>query len=224
MNRSEMIKLIRTQPNKHYVYILRDSHGVPFYVGLGQGERLLAHEEEAKDPQKRTAKCQRIREILDAGGHIDYHIDSWHDSTPWHREGELIRELERTNLLTNLQRYAPAKEVGGIVMRKYAAAYAEGADVRDIPADFPYTNTRLMVGLKKPGSRAKVYGRIYKVLYDAPGITGADLIARLHQIDWSDVKSAYAAGRSMVSGKWLADYIKGGFLKKNQCITLYEDK
>jgi hypothetical protein len=114
-------------------------------------------------------------------------------------------------------------EVDGIVLRKYADAYADGADVRDIPVDFPYRNTRLIAGPQRPGPRAKVYGRIFEVLESAPGITGADLIARLHKIDWSDVKSAYAEGRTTVSGKWLADYVKGGFYNKNRFISLYNE-
>ena len=42
----------------------------------------------------------------------------------------------------------------------------------------------------------------------------AALIARLHKVDWSDVKSAYTEGRSRVFGKRVADYIRGGFYEK----------
>lgn len=223
MNRSEMAKVISARPSKHYVYVLSDPNGVPFYVGLGQGGRLFAHEEEARDSSNNSAKCARIRQILNSGGEIDYRIDSWHDSTPWHREEELIREIEQKHALTNNQRYAPAAEVDGVVLRKYADVYADGTDVRAIPANFPYTNTRLTVGAKRPASITNVFGRIYAVLEANPGITGAKLIALLHQIDWSDVPSAYAEGRSVVSGKWLADYVRGGFYKKNQCIAVYEE-
>jgi len=223
MNRSEMAELIKTEPNKHYVYVLQDHNGVPFYVGLGQGGRLFAHEEEAHDPTNFSAKCKRIRELLGSGGALVYQIDSWHDTTPWHREEELIRELEREHQLTNAQRYAPASEVGGVVLRKYSAAYAEGADVRAMPSDFPYANIKLQVGPNRPASKTSVFGRIYLVLEQNPGITGAELIDLLHQIDWSDVPSAYAEGRKEVSGKWLADYVRGGFYKKSQCIGLYEE-
>ena len=51
----------------------------------------------------------------------------------------------------------------------------------------------------------------------------AALIARLHKVDWSDVKSAYTEGRSKVCGKWIADYIRGGFYKKNQFIRICAD-
>jgi hypothetical protein len=44
----------------------------------------------------------------------------------------------------------------------------------------------------------------------------AALIARLHKVDWSDVKSAYTEGRSTVFGKWIADCIRGGFYKKTK--------
>ena len=48
----------------HYVYLLRmpdgepkfGGLGTPFYVGIGQGARLFAHEEEARDPARSGAK------------------------------------------------------------------------------------------------------------------------------------------------------------------------
>ncbi|MCH8277994.1 MAG: hypothetical protein IIC12_03575 [Proteobacteria bacterium] len=46
-------------PNEHYVYVLKDQFGTPFYVGLGQGSRLFQHEEEAGDKENTSAKCQR---------------------------------------------------------------------------------------------------------------------------------------------------------------------
>lgn len=177
VTRTELEALLRSTPARYYIYVLRDPDGCPFYVGLGQGTRLLAHEEEARNPDISSAKCERIRQILALGGEIDYQIDSWHDATPWLREEELIRELESMYRLTNAQRYATASESDGVVLRKYAGAYGAGEDVRSIPADFPYMNLRLMV------------------------IIGRELVLRLHDIDWSDVKSAYAEGRSQVSGK-----------------------
>jgi len=223
MNRAEMQSLIAENSARHYVYLLCEPDGTPFYVGLGQGSRLFAHEEEATDASNTSAKCAKIRELLSAGKEIRYEIDSWHDSTPWDREAELIAQLDSTVQLTNAQRYAPSAERGGAVLRKYADAYPDGEDVRAIPADFPYSGTKLTVGPRRPGPRAKVYGRIYAVLEANPGITGAQLIERLHEVDWSDVKSIYAEGRSVVSGKWLADYIKGGFYTKNQFIAVDKD-
>jgi hypothetical protein len=114
-------------------------------------------------------------------------------------------------------------ETDGVVLRKYAHVYEDGTDVSAIPPDFPFTNTRLAIGPNRPGPRAKVYGRIHAILESNPGITGEALIARLHEVDWSDVKSAYTEGRSKVCGKWIVDYIRGGFYKKNQFISICDD-
>lgn len=222
MKKEEIRELLAENPNQHYVYVLKDSVGSPFYVGLGQGLRLFQHEDEAHDVANRSAKCERIRGIIHRGEEIDYEIDSFHDVTPWHREEELIQSISKVYQLTNAQSYAPATEIDGVVLRKYAHLYGDGADVSAIPPDFPYTNTRLAIGPNRPGPRAKVYGRIHAILAKNPGITGAALITQLHEVDWSDVKSAYAEGRSRVSGKWLADYVVGGFYMKNQFIRIYD--
>jgi hypothetical protein len=223
MNKEETRELIAKNPSKHYVYVLKDDAGSPFYVGLGQGYRLFQHEDEARDQGNNSAKCERIRDITQEGNEIDYEIDSFHDETPWHREEEVIRNLSNAYQLTNSQRYTPATETDGVVLRKYARVYEDGTDVSAIPPDFPFTNMRLTIGPNRPGPRAKVYGRIHAILESNPGITGAALIARLHKVDWSDVKSAYTEGRSKVCGKWIADYIRGGFYKKNQFISISDD-
>lgn len=52
---------------RFYVYELIDPRdGSVFYVGKGKGNRLEHHEKEAR-AGKRSAKCERIREIWDAG-------------------------------------------------------------------------------------------------------------------------------------------------------------
>ena len=222
MNKEEIRNLLTENPNQYYVYVLKDGVGSPFYVGLGQDCRLFQHEDEALGVGNNSAKCQRIRAIIQNGDAIDYEIDSFHAATPWHREQELIQNLSKAHRLTNAQSYAPATETDGVVLRKYADVYDGGAAVSAIPPDFPYTNTRLSIGPNRPGPRAKVYGRIHAILEAKPGITGAALIARLHEVDWSDVRSAYTEGRSRVSGKWLADYVRGGFYKKNQFIRIFD--
>ena len=49
----------------HYVYVLcRPPHRdrmIPFYVGKGQAERVLAHEEEARDPETAGTKAEVTR-------------------------------------------------------------------------------------------------------------------------------------------------------------------
>ena len=103
MNKEETQKLLAKFPSKHYVYVLKDTAGAPFYVGLGQRSRLFQHEEEARDQSNNSAKSKRIREITQEGKAIDYEIDSFHDETPWHREEEVIRNLSNTYQLTNSQ-------------------------------------------------------------------------------------------------------------------------
>jgi hypothetical protein len=56
---------------KYYVYHLIDPRdGLPFYVGKGCGNRIEAHERQARltgEKLTRTAKCNRIRRIWGAG-------------------------------------------------------------------------------------------------------------------------------------------------------------
>lgn len=50
-----------------YVYELRDPrNGLPFYVGKGKGDRINAHEREARKGVS-SPKCERIKEIWAAG-------------------------------------------------------------------------------------------------------------------------------------------------------------
>lgn len=98
-----------------------------------------------------------------------------------HREEEVIRNLSNAYQLTNSQRYTPATQTDGVLLRKYARVYEDGTDVSVIPPDFPFTNMRLTIGPNRPGPRAKV------------------------------------------CGKWIADYIRGGFYKKNQFISISDN-
>lgn len=60
--------------NWFYVYQLIDPRdGQIFYVGKGRGERLYAHEKDARKGIP-GAKCDKIREIIDAGLEIDKRI------------------------------------------------------------------------------------------------------------------------------------------------------
>jgi hypothetical protein len=77
----------------HYVYLLIDPRdNKAFYVGKGKGNRILAHEIEAKSG-KVSAKCSRIREIWDAGLQVRRQFDSEHetDTLARRRETELIK-------------------------------------------------------------------------------------------------------------------------------------
>ena len=136
-DRADLIRLIATSGGgPHYVYLLRipdgetrfGGVGTPFYVGIGQGARLFAHEEEARDPARSGAKIETIRSIWDKGGEIVRTIESVHAVEPWDREEELINSIGRladgAGPLTNAQTYAHSLKLNGVELRKYAADHA----------------------------------------------------------------------------------------------------
>jgi hypothetical protein len=57
-----------------YVYALRDPrNGEVFYVGKGQGERILQHvAESGKNPKSEKAKLKRISQIESAGNQVEH--------------------------------------------------------------------------------------------------------------------------------------------------------
>lgn len=215
----------------HYVYVLRmpdgepnyGGLGTPFYVGIGQGTRLFAHEEEARDPARFGAKVETIRSVWSKGGEVVRTIDSVHAVEPWDREEELINSIgclaEGAGPLTNAQTYAPSLKLNGIEHRKYAANHASD-DANSTPAKFKLRHTRLMAGPIEPGSRASVFGKIYTVVEANPGVTGEELVSLLRNVDFSRNKSAYTQG-GQVSASWLVKYIEGGYFH-SKCLHLQE--
>lgn len=78
-DRTDLAHLLTTSGGgPYYVYVLRipdgqpsfGGMGTPFYVGIGQGNRLFAHEEEARDPARSGAKVETIRSIWAKGGEV----------------------------------------------------------------------------------------------------------------------------------------------------------
>lgn len=211
----------------YYVYILRvpdgepgfGGSGTPFYVGIGQGARLFAHEKEAEDPAHSGAKVETIRSIWAKGGEIVRTIDSIHAVEPWDREEELINSIGRladgASPLTNAQTYAPSLKLNGIELRKYAADHAASGDANAIPPKFKLRHTRLMAGPKEPLSRTSVFGKIYTVAETNPGVTGEDLIGLLSAVDFTGNKSAYTQG-GKVSASWLVGYIEGAYFRNDR--------
>src|SRR5690242_9527661 len=58
-----------------YVYILRRPDGRPFYVGKGIGDRVFAHENEARHPndwRSNAYKLNVIRSIWRSGNPVTY--------------------------------------------------------------------------------------------------------------------------------------------------------
>ena len=227
-DRADLAQLITTSGGSaHYVYLLRvpdgkpsfGGLGTPFYVGIGQGSRLFAHEDEARDPARSGAKVEMIRSIWAKGGEVVRTIDSIHTVEPWDREEELINSIGRlaegAGPLTNAQTYAPSLKLNGVELRKYAADHAASGDANAIPAKFKLRHTRLMAGPREPLSRTSVFGKIYTVAQANPGVTGEDLIGLLSAVDFTGNKSAYTQGEQ-VSASWLVGYIEGGYFRSDR--------
>lgn len=211
----------------HYVYMLRYPDGIecyngigtPFYVGIGQGHRVFAHEEEARNPTISSAKVEAIRSTWDLGQQIIRTIDTICDQEPWDREEELINEIGRRaeglGPLTNDQTYTRSTKLNGVELRKYAPNHIDSGDETAIPAKFRLRDVRLMAGPKEPISRKSVFGKIYAVLEDNQGVTGKELVGLLHDVDFADNKSAYTQS-GKVSSSWLVGYIESGYFHKNR--------
>lgn len=209
----------------YYVYVLRrpdgqpcfNGKGTPFYVGLGQGLRLFSHVQAARDPAVQGTKVAVIREIWAAGCQVVHCIDSWHDHEPWDREEELIRLIGQikhgTGSLANEQDYAPSFKVNGIELRKYREA--QGDDPLAMPTKFKLADVRLTVGPRKPRSPTSVFGKIYSVLEEHPGILGKDLVNLLRRTDFAGNRSAYTQSGA-VSVAWLCGYIEGGLFRADR--------
>lgn len=227
ISREAFLKLLSEKSEGHYVYVLRKPDGIichggvgtPFYVGLGQFERMYAHEEEARDNSKTSPKVTAIREIWEQGGEVEYTIDSWHDQEPWDREEHLINQIGRivggNGPLTNAQAYSASEKIDGVETRKYAELHKDSGDVRALPSDFKLENTRLMAGPKEPKTRKSVFGKFYNVLEDNPGITGAEFVELLLEVDFKNNKSVYTQSGQVCAG-WICGYIKGGYYRKDR--------
>ena len=208
----------------HYVYVLcevAEGKDEPFYVGIGQGHRIFAHEDEARESNAENRKLQRIRMIWEKGGDVVRYLDSVHPTEPWDREAELIKKWgllkDSTGTLTNEQRYAEVGIDGSVVLRKYAE------HGNTITPNFKSRALRLLAGPRQPKSKNSVYGKIVGILKEHPGVTGEELVELLLLVDFSDNKSAYTQ-LGEVSIPWLCGYIDGGFYKKNKCIQFFGDQ
>ena len=217
---SDLHNYVRDAAGGNYVYLLcYPPHATrvrPFYVGIGQGDRVFAHENEAAKATSSGQKVDIIRQIQATGQQVLRYIDGVFPEMPWRREQELIDRFgllkDGSGTLANEQRYAQSALKNGIELRKYAA---EG---NALPSNFIRRNARLVVGPRQPKSRRSVYGKIYSILETNPGVTGAALVELLLSVDFSGNATVYAQD-GQVSRPWLAKYIDGGFYAKNQCIA-----
>ena len=219
-NLEELNEALRGRPEKHYVYVLRypdnvpvhGGLGTPFYVGVGQRNRLFSHEEAALLRGEKSEKADAIRAIAAAGKQVVRTIDGFHSIEPFLREAELIhqigRKAEGKGPLLNAQTYAPSAKIDGVEVRKYAAEQAAAGSFDAIPEKFKLRHTRLMVGPEVPKSRASVMGKVYSAVEANPGITGEELLRLLQGQDFSGNKSAYTQS-GQVCAAWLVGYIDG---------------
>jgi hypothetical protein len=219
LDESTLQNHLRVQSGRYYIYILcRPPSAMsvqPFYGGIGQGDRLFAHEREAQAVDADNPKLRTIRGIWASGCQVLRYLDGVFAETPWRREQELIAQFgllkDGTGVLTNEQRYSPSFVVAGVELRKYAP------DGNELPSNFVRRDCRLLAGPRKPKNPASVYGKIYAVLEKNPKVTGAELVELLLDFDFSDNGTTYTQS-GQVSRPWLAKYIDGGFYAKNQCI------
>ena len=105
----------------YYVYKLIDPRdNKPFYIGKGKGNRFSHHEKEAKKGSKHD-KCERIRDILEAGLQIAHEIvkEFEKEQDAYDYEEQLIAEIGLHNL-TNIAKggrlpIKPVDEYEGLV-------------------------------------------------------------------------------------------------------------
>lgn len=106
---NEIKKILDNPYAPFYVYKLLTPQKEVFYVGKGEGFRVLQHEKEVfkKSFQVHTnwKKLNKIASILYSGKSVLYQIDSWHfcENSSYLREDDLILLHERANpwLFTN---------------------------------------------------------------------------------------------------------------------------
>jgi hypothetical protein len=221
----ELQRALDASGKTSYVYVLCrppfSRRVVPFYIGVGQSDRLFAHEREARDPNKAGSKIDIIRSIWSANEEVVRIVDSFHADSHWRREEELINAFgllkDGTGILANEQRYTTSTMVSGVELRKYAS------DGNALPTNFTRRNTRLKVGPNHPSKPNTVFGKICGVLQQHPGITGAELVDLVLTIDFSDNRSAYTQ-TGHVARPWVAKYIDGGFYEKTRFIQVFEDE
>lgn len=215
-NKNELRTLLAKRGKSHYTYILRFPDGTPFYVGIGQGTRMFAHVEEARDPNRQSLKVETIRGIWACGEEVLHTIDRLYDQEPWDREAELLLAFGQlkygTGPLTNAQDYARSHSVNGVEVRKYRDV--QGDDVNRIPEAFKLKNVRLMAGPRQPRTRGSVFGKIYTALEENPGVTGRELVSILQHVNFSANKSAYTQSGT-VCAAWVCGYIEGGCFRND---------
>jgi len=97
---------IKTKPKMPYVYVLSRPDGTPFYVGMGIGRRVLAHERNAAE-RWRGHKYSIIRNIVGSGRSVGYSVSFFNTREEVVEEERRLITLfgrinKKTGTLTNL--------------------------------------------------------------------------------------------------------------------------
>ena len=127
----------------YYTYLLLRPDGVPFYVGKGQGNRVLQHELEAMHQSNlkriNPYKCNTLRSIVLRGEELRYRIDRIYTDADQlsclEREAALIFQFRRRcngGTLTNL-----ASGLGNLFGADPESAARHAATLSGIPQDDP---------------------------------------------------------------------------------------
>lgn len=110
----------------YYVYELSDPRDcIAFYVGKGQGNRIHQHVNEVRRGKTiNSAKCKKIKSILDAGFQVRETIVEWFDSETdaLQAEAELIEQHGLENLTNVYSRGAqsnPLYKQGKLTLMLY---------------------------------------------------------------------------------------------------------
>jgi hypothetical protein len=80
--------------SRYYVYTLSDSSGRVFYVGKGTGDRMNAHEREARKGCE-CHKCRKMRKIWQHGGQVQKQIvfTTNDEATAYQKEAAVIAQI-----------------------------------------------------------------------------------------------------------------------------------
>lgn len=156
---------------KYYVYTLARPDGRVFYVGKGCGNRIDAHEKEARKGAD-THKCRTIRKIWSEGGEVvkDIVFRTNDEQESFDYEIELIQAYGFSNLTNgtfggeggrgNFYTKTPEQiEKSRQMIRAYysdeSVRRAHGAKMRQYYADNPDVRQRMLEAAQTPESRQK---------------------------------------------------------------------
>ena len=121
-----------------------------------------------------------------------------------------IQSVTATELLGSTANVAPAERA-----KAFVGKYGEKAD--KLPDRFKYTATPVFPYLKPKGRDGSVWNRIYQIATQHPGITGAELCAKMVEMEWKN-PTDYAKNGTVCLA-WAAGYVNGGMRERHAVLT-----